>query len=101
MEDAGYEYGARFSPRCFRRLATLELKGDGPNDAQIKGVGIWRAMGFRAYADTQLTGASEISRLVATASLSDSDDGADTPASVAFPESLRKCMRPFPERELV
>ena len=101
MANAGYEYGSGFPPRCFRRWATQELKVDGSNDAQIKGAGCWRAMGFRAYADTQLTDALEISRLAATASLSDSEDDADAPANVDVVESIRKRLRPSPARELV
>ena len=59
MADAGYEYGSRFPPRSFRRGATRELKVGGSNDAQIKGAGCWRAMGFMAYADTKNNGRIE------------------------------------------
>ena len=100
MADAGYEYGARFPNRCFRRWVTQEMKVDGSNDSQIKGAGCWRAMGFRAYADRQLTDALEIPRLVEVASLSDSEDDPDAPANVAFVESMRKRFRPFPVREI-
>ena len=101
MADAVYEYGSRFSPRCFRRGATQELKVDRSGDTQIKGAGRWGAMGFRAYSDTQLTDALEISRLVAKATTSDSEDDTGAPANVAFSESPRKRLRPFPARELV
>ena len=101
LSDAGYEYGNRFPPHCFRRWATQELKVDGSSDAQIKGAGFWRAMGFRSYADTLLTDALEISRLVATASLSESEDAAGAPSNVAVTESMRKRLRPFPSLELV
>ena len=101
MADSGDDYGSRISPHCFRRGATHELHVDGPNDAQIKGAGCWRATGFRAYADTQLTDALMISRLVATASLSAIEDDPDAPANVAFTESIRKRLRPFSARALV
>ena len=101
MADAVYEYGSRFSPRCFRRGATQELKVDGSGDTKIKGSGCWRGMGFMAYADTQLTDALKISRLVAKAAIADSEDDPDASANVAFAESLRKRLRPFPARELV
>ena len=55
-------------------------------------------MGFRAYEDTQLTDALRISHLVATASLSDSEDDPDAPTDVAFVESIRKRLRPLPAR---
>ena len=89
------------SPHCFRRVATQELKVTGATDTQIKGAGCWRGMGFRAYEDTQLTDSLKISRLVATATVSDSDDDPDAPANVAFVESMRKRFLPFPARELV
>ena len=73
---------------------------DGANDAQIKGAGRWRALGFRAYADTKLTGDLAISRLVATASLPDIDDDPGAPANSAFAESLRKRPLPSPAGEL-
>ena len=101
MTEAGYEYGSRFSSHCFRRGATQELKVDGADDTKIKGAGCWRGMGFRAYADTQLTDALKISRLVAKATISDSEDDPDAPENVAFVESLRKRLRPFPARELL
>ena len=101
LAEAGREYGSRFSPLCFRRGETQELKVDGATDTQIKGAGCWRGMGFRAYADTQLTDALKISRLVATATFSDSVGDPDAPANVAFGESLWKRLRPFPARELV
>ena len=95
MTDAGYDCVHRVSPRCFRRGATQELKVDGTNDTQIKGAGRWRAMGFRANADTQLTDDLEISRIEATASLSDIADDPDAPVDVAFAESLRKRLASF------
>ena len=57
-------------------------------------------MGFSAYSDTQLTEALEISRVVATATVADSEDDPDAPANVAFVESIRKRLRPFQAREL-
>ena len=96
LSDAGYEYGNRFPPHCFRRWATQELKVDGSSDAQIKGAGFWRGAGFRAYSGTHLAEALEISRLVEPVSLSDSDDDPGAPANVAFAEYLRKRLRPFP-----
>ena len=48
MADAGYEYGSIFSPRCFRRGATQELKVDRSGDTQIKGAGRWGAMGIQS-----------------------------------------------------
>ena len=85
----------------FRRVGTQELKVDGADDTKIKGAGCWRVMGFRAYADTQLTDALKISRLVAKATISDNEDDPDAPANAAFVESLRKRLRPFPARELL
>ena len=58
-------------------------------------------MGFRAYADTQLTDSLGIDRLVDTASLSDSEGDPDAPANVAFVESIRRHLRPSQARELV
>ena len=85
---------------CSRRGATQELKVDGATDTQIKGAGCWRGMGFRAYSDTQLTDALKIPRLVATETVSDSEDDPGAPDNVAFVESLRKRLRPFPASEL-
>ena len=101
MIKAGYEFGSRFSSHCFRRGATQELKIDGASDKKLQGAGCWRGMGFRAYADTQLTDALKISRLIAKATASDSEDDPDAPHNVAFMESLRKRLRPFPARELI
>ena len=57
-------------------------------------------MGFWAYLETPLAGDWGISRLVATASLADSDDDPDAPSNVESAESLRKRPIPFPAREL-
>ena len=87
--EVGFRYGGRFPPHCFRRGATQEIKTSCSGDTQIKGAGCWRGMGFRAYADTQMTDALKISRLVDTAALSDSEDDPDTPSNIAFAESPR------------
>ena len=79
--------------------AAKEIKTYGSGDAQIKGVGCWIRMGFRAYADTRLTDARKISRLVARTSLSDSEGDPDAPANMDFAESLRKRLNPFPPEE--
>ena len=73
---------------------------DGSDDTQIKGAGRWRGMGFREYADIQLTDALKMSRLAARTSLSDREGDPGAPTNIAFAEPLRKRMRPFPAREI-
>ena len=97
--DVGFHYGGRFPPHFFRRGATQELKISGPDDTKIKGSGRWMGMVSRAYEDTQMTDALKISRLVAPASLSDSEGDPDTPANKAFAGSIRKRLKPFPARD--
>ena len=98
--DVGFRYGDRFSPHCFRRGATQELKTSGADDTHIKGAGCWRGLGFRDYADTQMAHAPKISRLVAATSLSDSEDDPDAPANLAVAESIRKRLNPLPAKEI-
>ena len=57
-------------------------------------------MEFISYSNTLRADELKISRLVAPASLSDIEDGPGGPANIAFAESLRKRLRPFPVREL-
>ena len=99
MADAGYSYAAMFSSHCFRRGATQELQIAESPEATIKSAGCWRAAGFRAYVDTQMTDALKIARLVASAINSDSDEE-DSPATVAFGKALKKRLRVFPAGEL-
>ena len=47
-----------------------------------------------------MTDALKISRLIAAASLSDSEDDPDAPANLAFAGSIRKRLKPFPAKEL-
>ena len=77
---------------------TQELRAGGSGDTQVKGAGRWRGVGLRAYSAALRVGELKISRLVAPASLSDSEDGTCGPANIAFVESLRKRLRPFPVR---
>ena len=100
MLGAGFCQGGGFSPHWFRRGATQELTIAGGPDGQIKAAGCWSGMGFRAYTDTQLSGALGISRLITHPPNSDSDDDPDSPANLFVAESIRKKLRPFPGRVL-
>ena len=100
MLGAGFAQGNLFSPHCFRLGATQEIEVAGGSNAQIKAAGCWRGMGFRPYVDTQLTDALKVSRLIARASNSDSDDDFDSPANIAQAGSLRTKLRAFPGRTL-
>ena len=76
--------------------ATQGMKVVGADDAQNKGAGRWRGMGFGSYADTHLSGGMGISRLAAIAALSAIEGDPGDPAYIAFAESIRKRMRPSP-----
>ena len=86
----GFTYADQFSPRCFRRGATQELLNAGPSTGSIKSAGFWRAMGFRAYIDTQMTDALKIDRFVTSAVNSDIEDDTDAPVNVAFGLTTKK-----------
>ena len=107
LRDAEIQYNGRMlrirpsilAP-LFPQRATQELRVDGASDTRIKGAGFRRGFGARSYADTKLTDALKISRLVATAPPSDSEDDPDASAKVAFAESMRRRPMPFPAGEL-
>ena len=99
MKRARYQSGEKSPSHCIRRGSTQEMELAGsPMDA-IKGAGRWRGMGLKSYIDARVTGALEISRLVAIAANSDSDDDPDSPETPPIDESLRKKLRKFPTRE--
>ena len=56
--------------------------------------------GLSPYVDTQLSDALKISRLVARASASDSEDDQESPAVFAQEDSLRTKLKAFPGRTL-
>ena len=100
-------YGWRWIPKriailapLFPKWATQELQIQGISEATIRAARRWRGVGFRSYIDTQLSDAMRISRLVATASNSDSADEANTTVRIAAGESLRKRPRLFPGGEI-
>ena len=96
MTRAGYQSGAKYSSRCFRRGAAQELELDGSPNGAIKSAGCWRGMGFKSYIDAQVADALKITRLVSKASNSDSDDDPDSPANFPLGESMRKKLRKSP-----
>ena len=97
---AGFRSAGKFPSHCFRRGATQELQVSGGSSGTIKGAGCWRGMGFRSYVDTQLTDALKVSRILARATNSDSEDDADIPTSFARGDPLRKKLKVSPGKEV-
>ena len=82
MIPTGFPGAGRYSPHCFRRVATQEMQSTGSPDRWIKAAGCWAAMRFRSYIDTQLLGELKIARLlVPSLTNSDGEAGGGDPPS--------------------
>ena len=64
MVSAGFDAGGIYSPRAFRRGATQGILASGSTLSAILTPGTWESSGYRAYLDTQLDEALNITRIV-------------------------------------
>ena len=99
LARAGIQNAGKFASHCFRRGDTRELQVSGCSSDTIKGAGCWRGMGLRSYIDTHLIDSLKVSRILANATNSDSEDDADIPTNFARCDPLRKKPMSFPDKE--